>query len=185
MSIMIERLAIVGCKTEVVIQHTIICTLIHTTIRQNRDWQCVWIIRVCIKILIGITNQRVAHSSIRLCLVRRVLYFILLTCCRIFYSSQSRKFQVFDWLVLQFTLKLCINKIDVNIVGFQLMQDIESCIVRMIISSWVKRTRSVQCIRIWVDIKVTLHLSRYNIYILAQCTRSFLVTITTATDNIE
>ena len=185
MDILIKGFAIVSCKTEVVVQHSVVSALVHTTIWQYSNRQCQRIVWICIEILVIVTNQRIAHGTISLSLIGRVLDLVLLRCSSILHGTQCREFQVLNRLVLQLALELRIDKIDINIVGFQLMQNIESCIVRMVISIWIERTRGVQRIRIWVDIKVTLHLSRNHIHILAQCTRSFLVTITTTTNNIE
>ena len=65
------------------------------------------------------------------------------------------------------------------------MEDIEISIVAGIIQSRIKRTRCVQRIRIWVDIEITLYLTRYSINRTAQCTRGLLLTIWCITDQVQ
>ena len=74
-------------------------------------------------------------------------------------GTQCRKLQILERLPLQLQLELGISHVQVDVVALQLMQDVECCIVGMIISIRIQRTGCVQGVRVWVDIEVTLHLT--------------------------
>ena len=110
---------------------------------------------------------------------------MLLCSSTIFQSTQYRQFQALDRLPLKLCLELGIDDIKVDIIGSQLMLDIERSIVSTVILIGIKSTRGVQGIRVRVDIEVTLHLTRHDIHILTQCTRSLLLTIRSTTNHVH
>ena len=65
------------------------------------------------------------------------------------------------------------------------MHDVERSIVRLIVGVGVQSTARIQCIRIRVDIEVALHVTADHVYILAQRTGSLLLTIATATNQVN
>ena len=112
----VESVGIVGRSTEVVVEHTVLCTSVHTAFRQYGHRQWVELIGVSIKISVFITNQTITHRTISLCLVRTVHNLIFLRGCGELYGTQSRKFQILNRLPFQFTLELGINEVHINVV---------------------------------------------------------------------
>ena len=59
-----KSMVVVGCDTEVIVQHTVLCTLVDTTLLQHGYWQGIEVVLVSEEQLVGITNQRVVHGAV-------------------------------------------------------------------------------------------------------------------------
>ena len=154
-----KSMVVVGCGTEVIVQHTVLCALIDTTLLQYGYWQGIEVVLVSEEQLVGIANQRVVHGAVSQRLVGILQDVVLLRRSAVLDGTQCREFQILERLPLQFQLELGISHVQVDVVALQLMQDVECCIVGMIICIRIQRTGCVQGVRIWVDIEVTLHLT--------------------------
>ena len=73
-----EGMRIVGRQAEVVVEHAVVGTSVHTSGRQHRDRQCIGIVGVSIQVSVGIADNRVTHGTISLGLVRVVANVVLL-----------------------------------------------------------------------------------------------------------
>ena len=84
---LIECCAIVCLQTEILTNHTVVCTLIQTTFWQYANRQFVWWVWVIIQIFIFVTNNLITHSTISHSLIRIILDMMLLWCLDIANST--------------------------------------------------------------------------------------------------
>ena len=133
-------MVVVGCNTEVIVQHAVLCTLIDTTLLQHGYRQGIEVGLVCEEQLVGITNQRVVHGAVSHRLVGILQDVVLLRRSAVLDGTQCRELQILERLPLQLQLELGISHVQVDVVALQLMQDVEYCIVGMIISIRIQRT---------------------------------------------
>ena len=96
-----KGVTIVCCCTNVVIAHAVVALMIQTTVWQYGHWQYVRVIWVFIKILVGIADNSVWHCTISQCLVRIVLYKMLLRWSHILERTQEWQFKTLDRLILK------------------------------------------------------------------------------------
>ena len=175
---------IVGCRcTEVIAEHTVVCSVKNTSIRKDGNRQGIDIVGVCIQIVVVVANSRVAHGTVSLCLVGVVLYVMLACCSGILHGTEGSKLNLCNRLVRQRCLHTEVNYVEVDIVVLQLMEDIERRIVTGVKSIWVESTRRVQRIRIRVDIERAAHLTGYRVCGGTDSTRCLLLTIRGVTND--
>ena len=132
---------IIGCgSTEVVAVHVILGLTIETAIGQHADRERVGVIGVGIEPGVGISDGGVTHGAVGLGLVGRVVNLVHLRGGRELIGSDGREFHGSDGLVLQFGLELGVHNVEVHIVVFQLVEDVERSIVTGIELVGVKRS---------------------------------------------
>ena len=172
---------VVCCRsTEVILRHGVGVVVINTSLWHYRHWQCVWIVRVCVKERVGVADRcvlRIDTCAVSIGLVRVVLHIVLLNAALVAICSQSVDIKSFDWLPVQFCLEFQVGHIDIDIVVVKLVEDIETCIVASVVLCWIQCARCVDCVAVRVDIKIAVHCSVYGVGRRAQCSRSFLLTI--------
>ena len=141
--------------------------------------------RIAIEIAVAVANDCIRHRAIGHRLVRVLRHVVFLRRCSILKRTESSQLQTCDGLIFQFKLELCVEHIQVDEVVVQFIEDIEWCIVRHIVSVRIEHTRSVQSIRIGVDVEVAFHLAIHHVHVLSQRTRSALFAVRSTTNHIE
>ena len=90
-----------------------------------------------------------------------------------------------DGLVGELRLIFNIGHVQVHIVIGQLVLDVERCVVARIICIWIKRARSVDSVRVRVDVEVTADGARDGIDTLIGRSWCFLLTVRSVGDHIQ
>ena len=176
----------VSCRsTEVVVAHAVLILVINTTDGQHRHGQIIGMFRIAIEIAVAVTNDCIRHRAIGHRLVRVFRHVVFLRRCSILKSTESCQLQTCDRLIFQFKLELRIEHIQVDEVVVQFIENVEWCIVRHIVSVWIEHTRSVQSIRIGVDVEIAFHLTIHHIHVLSQRARRALFAVRSTTNHIE
>ena len=183
--VFVVYIIIASCGTEVPAIHLIFGLTIETTFFQYREWQRVCLVWISIQPWVCITHRSIIHRTISPSLITLISDCSGIGRCRILISTQYCEFYLRDWLIFQLSLELHVNHIQTQIVVFQFTENIEWSVVTHIEFIRIHCTRSVQRIRIWVDIKITRHLTRHLIYRLRSSTRSTLLTIGSISYGIE
>ena len=155
---------IASCGTEVPAIHLKLSFTIETTLFQYREWQRVCLVWIGIQPWVCITHRSIIHRTISPSLITLISDCSGIGRCRILISTQYCEFYLRDWLIFQLSLELHVNHIQTQIVVFQFTENIERSVVTHIEFIRIHGTRSVQRIRIWVDIKITRHLTCHIIY---------------------
>ena len=181
----VERAAVVGRGTEVVVAHPVVCLVHDAAFREHRVRQFSGIVRIVIEELVGVADDAVGHGAIGQSLVRIVLDVVLLRRGRVLEGAQGRKFEPADGLVFQFELEFGVQYTEVNVVVFQLIEDVERRIVGHIVGLGVEHTRGVHRIRIGVDVEIAFHRAVHHVDVLAQRTGGALIAIGSPTDHVE
>ena len=172
-------------ETGVPTERAIICSLIDTTIRKNRDRQVVDMIRVFVQEWVSLANSWCTHLTISKSLIWIIKDIMLLRCSSRLYSSQESKLQLRSRLIINASRYTEIVHSKVDIVIIQLTEDIERSITTCVEGMCIQCTRCIQRIRIRVDIEVTLYCSCYRISIWTQCSWCFLLTIRGVANEID
>ena len=102
-----------------------------------------------------------------------------------FEGPEEGQLQTTDRLEAQLSLELCIEYIQVDVVIFQLVEDIERSVVCRVVLSWVEDTRGIRRVGVGVDVEVALDLTAYDVYILTERARRTLITIGSTPDDIQ
>ena len=110
---------------------------------------------------------------------------MVLRCCGVAECTQSIEFKTTDRTPVQFALELEVNHIDVDIVVVEFVEDIEIGKVTSADCVRVGSTRGVEGVAVRVDIETTLYFTTNYVDVLAQCTRSCLLTVAVAGEHFE
>ena len=131
--VFIKYVIVAGSSTEIVAVHAIFSFTVETSHRKNCFRQCIRYIRISIQPRVGITHCCIIHCTVSPCLVRIVSNLVSLSSRRILISTQHTQFYLINRFVFQFTLEFHIYYIQVHIVVFQFMQDVERRIVTHVV----------------------------------------------------
>ena len=137
----VEGVVIVSGSAEVVAKHTVVGTLIETTLGQHADRQCIGVIGIFIQEAVVVAHRSIFHSTVSVSLIRVLGDAVLLRGSSILQCANGRKHEVANGLILQLGLELGIYHVQVDTVILKLVQDVERSIVREIISIGIKGTR--------------------------------------------
>ena len=172
-------------KTGVPTERAIVCSLIDTAIRKNRNRQVVDVIRVFVQEWVSLANGWCTHLTISKRLIWIIKDIMLLRCSSWLHSSQESELQLARRLIINATRDTEVVHSQVHIVILKLTEDIKRCITTCVESVWIQCTGCIQRIRIRVDVEVTLYCSCYRISIWTQRSRSFLLTIRGVANEID
>ena len=135
-----KHIVILCGSTEVITEHTVISTVKNTTIRQHCNRQSIDVVWISIKVVITVAYSRSAHGAISHSLVRVVLYIVLLSGRTVLNCTKGCKFNLAYRLVAQFCLHTEVKHIEVDVVVFELVFDVERSIVAGVILVGIERT---------------------------------------------
>ena len=172
-------------RTEVPAKEAVVAALVDTAVGQHCHGECIDIVGVGIEEGVAVADSRGTHRTIGHSLVRLVEDAVLIGGGRVLHSTQYRHLHLADRLVGELALGTEVDHAQVHEVALQLVQDVEGGIVARVERIGIKTARGVECIRVGVDIEVTLHLTAHGIHTLAQRTRSPLLAIRGIADHVD
>ena len=181
----IEYIVVSSRKTGIPTKEVVTCSVKNTTLFEDWLWQSKWIVRISIKIRIGIADSCCTHCTISQSLIRVFTNDMLHRWSSTLNSYQSCKLQLCNWLIVNTCLYTEIVYIQVHIVIVQLIEDIERSIVTCIWLGWVECTWSIQRVRVRVDIECTANRTSCWVNRTAQRTWSSLLTVRSISDKVQ
>ena len=181
----VDRRIIGRGETEVIGQQPVVRTGVDTAGGQNRYGNGVNIIRILVQQRVVVANRRRTHGPVGIRLIGSLAYVMLLRSSGIAHRRQRRSLESLESLPLQFALEFHIGDVQVDIVVRQFMENIEIRIVTDIILLRIEHARSIQGIRIRVDVEIALHLARYIVGRGAERSGRFLLTVRTVGNQVE
>ena len=173
----VDRRIIGRGETEVIGQQPVVRTGVDTAGGQDRYGNGVNIIRILVQQRVVVANRRRTHGPVGVRLIGSLAYVMLLRSSGIAHRRQRRSLESLESLPLQFALEFHIGDVQVDIVVRQFMENIEIRIVTDIILLRIEHARSIQGIRIGVDVEIALHLARYIVGRGAERSGRFLLTV--------
>ena len=181
----VDSLAVSGRKAEVVGEHPVVGPLIDTAGGQYAHGFGIDVVRVLVEKRVVVPDRRRAHGPVCLGLIRIVADVVFLRGPRITHRSQSRGFETLESLPFQLALELHVSHVQVDVVVFHLGQDVERSIIAHIEFIGIEHARSVQRIRIGIDVEVAFHLAGHVVGRGAESPGSFLLAVRPVGDHIE
>ena len=91
-------------------------------------------------------------------------------------GTQQIQLQSLNGLVGKLSLHLELIGIQVDVVLFQLVEDVERVVIAGVVLIGVEHTRGVQCIAVGVDVEGTAYLTTDEVHLTRQRARSLLLT---------
>ena len=164
--VVIKGITIICSKTQAEVVHSVLPFIVETAVGQYSDRQRIGIVGVSVEPWVGITHGSIIHHTERHGHVRVFPNLGRLIGARVFVGGQCPQFNLTDGLILQFTLNLHIEDIQIDVVVGQLIVDVEWSKVANIVGIGVQRTRCVQGVAVGVDVKVAAGFAGHSIVTL-------------------
>ena len=172
-------------KTEVVRQHVVVAALVDTALGQDRNRHCIRIVGIGIQERVVVTDHRSSHCTVGAGLIRIVRNVVLLRRSRIFDGGQCAQFETRDGLVTQLRLEFRIHDVEIDVVTPKFVDNVEGSVVARVEFIGIERPGRIHRIRVGVDVEIALYLAEYHVGRRGQRTRSRLLTVRTARNEVQ
>ena len=154
----------------------ILRVIVDTAIGQHAHRNSVWVIGIGPEIGVVVAHQRVRHCTIGVGLVGVFRGVVLRGGGHTLHSTEQVQFQSLNGLVGEDALHLELVGVQVDVVLFQLVENVERVVVAGVVFIGVEHTRGVQCIAIGVDVEGAAYLTTDEVHLTRQRARCLLLT---------
>ena len=177
----VPDLVVVERVAYVVVEHAVVVRVVETSQRQYDDRLGVEILRIVPQIGVVLTDGRVAGGSIGVGDVRILGDLVELVALHVAERSREVEFQIFEDRPVEFALQLGVHNVQLDLVVFQLVEDIERRVVHLdvfqiaVVVVGTHGARRIQRVAEGVDVEFTRPFARHRVDLARIGTRSRLV----------